>query len=143
MSKKLEAWARADLVAEVLRLREDNEALTRKLEAAKAVPAKVSASNDLFAQMVGNVKSKPPKPRIDASVRDLSRIIVEDYDDNNVAIYDAAGLRETDLALLVRIGDDEVWFPKSTIHDDSEVYAPGHDGTLIVTTRMAEEKGLL
>ncbi len=50
---------------------------------------------------------------------------------------------ETHKAILVVIDDeDEYWIPKSQIDEDSEVYAAGHSGTLIVTTWFAEKEGL-
>jgi hypothetical protein len=51
--------------------------------------------------------------------------------------------RETDKAILVEIKGEEVWIPKSQIHDDSEVYASGHTGKLVITEWLAREKGLV
>lgn len=50
---------------------------------------------------------------------------------------------ETDRAILVDVGDDEQWIPKSQIHDDSEVYESGNAGTLIVSEWIAKQKGWL
>jgi hypothetical protein len=36
---------------------------------------------------------------------------------------------------------DGAWIPLSLIHDDSEVYDEGHEGTLIVAEWFAEKKG--
>jgi hypothetical protein len=45
-------------------------------------------------------------------------------------------------ALLVVIDGDEVWVPKSVIHDDSEVYQGGDTGTLMVKSWWAAKNGL-
>jgi hypothetical protein len=50
---------------------------------------------------------------------------------------------ETSKALLVEFEGEKVWIPRSQIHDDSEVYAEGHTGTLIVSRWIAEQKGLV
>ena len=52
-------------------------------------------------------------------------------------------IKETDAALLCVIDDDEVWIPKSQIHDDSEVCEEGSSGTLVITEWIAREKGLV
>lgn len=52
--------------------------------------------------------------------------------------------RETTRAILVTNSEnelDEFWLPKSTVHDDSEVYSAGDEGKLIVVRWMAEKKG--
>lgn len=50
--------------------------------------------------------------------------------------------KETEKALLVDIDGEEHWLPKSQIHDDSEVYAEGGEGVLVITEWIAEQKGL-
>lgn len=61
---------------------------------------------------------------------------------------DADALRETkpgnkdEGALLVLVENEEVWIPKSQIHADSEVYAEGHSGELVIPTWLADKKGL-
>ncbi len=50
--------------------------------------------------------------------------------------------RATDKALLVVVEGEEVWIPKGQIHDDSEVYDEGHEGTLVIPLWLAEAKGL-
>lgn len=57
-------------------------------------------------------------------------------------IEDVEVLRETDDAILVQFDNQELWVPKSVIHDDSEVYEMGCDGTLIIAEWWAEKKGL-
>ena len=54
-------------------------------------------------------------------------------------------IRERRLCLLVEIDGDEIWIPKSQIHDNSEVYDAGDhsEGTLVITEWIAKEKGLL
>lgn len=51
--------------------------------------------------------------------------------------------RETDKAILVEIKGEELWIPKSQIHDDSEVYASGHTGKLVISEWIAREKSLV
>lgn len=52
----------------------------------------------------------------------------------------------TDKAMLVFVEDlgEEVWVPKSAIHDDSEVYDSryeGEEGDLIVKSWLARDRG--
>jgi hypothetical protein len=59
---------------------------------------------------------------------------------------EAEGVKaETDKALLVRLETgDEVWVPKSVIHDDSEVFdTENAAGTLVVASWWAKNRGLL
>lgn len=47
-------------------------------------------------------------------------------------------------AILVRLDDDrEAWVPKSVISEDSEVWADGTDGELIVPQWWATKEGLV
>jgi hypothetical protein len=39
------------------------------------------------------------------------------------------------------IFDEPEWFPKSQIHDDSEVWREGQEGELVVTEWFAEQRG--
>ena len=55
----------------------------------------------------------------------------------------SVGLKETDQALLCEIEGEERWIPKSQIDDDSEVYAEGHTGLLVVNEWWAEREGLV
>ena len=52
-------------------------------------------------------------------------------------------LRATDKALLVSLdGEEEVWVPKSVIHDDSEVYSEKADeGDIVVLAWWAKNNG--
>jgi hypothetical protein len=55
-------------------------------------------------------------------------------------------IKETPKAILVKfdgadIFDEPEWFPKSQIHDDSEVWREGQEGELIVTEWFAEQRG--
>ena len=63
-------------------------------------------------------------------------------DDDTVDIDNVECIRQTEKALLCRIGKREVWIPQSQVHDDSEVYANGHRGKLTVTAWFAEQEGL-
>lgn len=51
--------------------------------------------------------------------------------------------KATDKAILVReLGTGkQTWIPKSVLHDDSEVYDEGHEGTVVVFNWYAEEEG--
>lgn len=61
-----------------------------------------------------------------------------------VEIPDCFADRETDAAMLVLLAnDEEIWIPKSHVDDASEVYKAGHNGTLVITKWIAEQKGLL
>ena len=57
----------------------------------------------------------------------------------------AVCIGERPKALLMDIDGEEIWIPKSQIHDNSEVYDAGeHDeGTLVITEWIAKQKGLL
>lgn len=46
-----------------------------------------------------------------------------------------------DALLCVTKEHGEVWIPKSMIHEDSETYKAGTDGTLIVKQWLAEQRG--
>lgn len=54
-------------------------------------------------------------------------------------------IRETDKALLVQTEGEELWIPKSQIHDDSEVFdaEDNNEGLLAIPEWLAEEKGIL
>lgn len=65
---------------------------------------------------------------------------------NGAALGAARCLRATDKAILITFDDfpdDEIWIPKSQIHDDSEVFAEGHKGELVVMSWYAEKQGWL
>lgn len=61
------------------------------------------------------------------------------------AIRDSAPGKMNQGALLVLIEGEEVWIPKSQIHDNSEVYnADDHaTGVLVIPIWLAIEKGLV
>lgn len=51
-------------------------------------------------------------------------------------------LRETSKAILVRFeGGQEEWIPQSQVDDDSEVFALGHEGALVVSDWFAGKRG--
>ena len=62
-----------------------------------------------------------------------------------VDFTECSGIAETEKAVLVRCVDwkEDMWIPKSQIHDDSEVYGEGHEGKLVITQWIAERKGLV
>lgn len=49
---------------------------------------------------------------------------------------------ETEMAILCVVDGNEVWIPKSIIHDDSEVFKAGTTGRLIIPEWLAKAKGL-
>lgn len=57
-------------------------------------------------------------------------------------IEDVSVVKETDLALLVKIDDEEHWIPKSQIVDESEIWKMGQTGKLCITDWFAEQAGL-
>lgn len=59
-----------------------------------------------------------------------------------VRIDDVECTKETDKALLCVIDGKPVWLPKSQIDDESEVFAEGDTGTLVISEWIAGEKGL-
>jgi hypothetical protein len=67
-------------------------------------------------------------------------------DEDNEQLWRQDGVEciaETAHAILVRLKDgDEQWFPKSVIHDDSEVSAKHHEGEIVVQGWFAEKEGL-
>lgn len=58
---------------------------------------------------------------------------------------EAECLKSTSKALLVNVDGEEMWIPKSQIHDDSEVFDDDEhsQGTLVISEWIAEQKGLL
>lgn len=54
----------------------------------------------------------------------------------------ALKLSPSKLGLLVKLDGKEKWIPVSCIHDDSEVYQPGHEGQLVLKRWYAEKEGL-
>lgn len=54
---------------------------------------------------------------------------------------DGRCIRESEKAILVRIGDKETWIPKSVVHDDSEVWKKDDDGKIVVKLWWAEKNG--
>ncbi len=51
-------------------------------------------------------------------------------------------LRETDGAFLLKIGDEELWVPKSQISDASDYGEGDEDCTVSVTKWFADKEGL-
>ncbi|KKK69905.1 hypothetical protein LCGC14_2929390, partial [marine sediment metagenome] len=47
-------------------------------------------------------------------------------------IDDVNCVGETDKAIKVLIGLEEIWIPQSWVHDDSEVWGQGDEGTLVL-----------
>ena len=64
-----------------------------------------------------------------------------DDEDETHAMGEGRCTRETEKAILVRIDDKETWVPKSVVHDDSDVWKTGDEGTIIVKRWWAEKNG--
>jgi hypothetical protein len=65
-------------------------------------------------------------------------------EEDTFEIEDCRCTAETDKAILVvgdEVPDGKVWVPKSQVHDDSEVFEDGTEGTLIVKAWFAEQRG--
>lgn len=60
-----------------------------------------------------------------------------------VEFHDVVVIRDSDNAIFVEIEDQEVWIPKSQLHDDSEVYKADTEGTLIISEWIAKQKELV
>lgn len=61
-----------------------------------------------------------------------------------VTLEDCEVKHDSGKALLVYIPDydDDVWIPKSVIEDESECYAAGHEGALVIKDWFAQKEGL-
>jgi hypothetical protein len=51
--------------------------------------------------------------------------------------------RQTPKAILCEVKGRELWIPQSQIHEDSEVYQDGDEGTLVVSEWFAEKENLV
>lgn len=67
----------------------------------------------------------------------------DDGGDAPLSLGEAVCVAETDKAIKVRLADEEeLWVPKSCVHDDSEVYSMKNaEGDLIVKTWWGEKNG--
>jgi len=64
-------------------------------------------------------------------------------DDDPVALRDVVCVGATPLAIRVVFPDGTVtWIPQSQVTDDSEVYAIGHHGRLVITSWFARKEKL-
>jgi hypothetical protein len=52
-------------------------------------------------------------------------------------------IAETDRAILADLGDEELWVPKSQLHDDSEVWKKDQEGELVVSRWFAAKLGMI
>jgi hypothetical protein len=58
-------------------------------------------------------------------------------------IEDVTPIAATDKALLVLVGLDQVWIPKSLIDDESEVYSmKSGAGVLVIPGWLADREGI-
>lgn len=65
----------------------------------------------------------------------------EDPEDSH-AVLNTVCMRETDSALMVRVKEKDIWFPKTHIKKDSEVQGDGDVGTLVISGWIAKQKNL-
>jgi hypothetical protein len=65
-----------------------------------------------------------------------------DPSEDDVRLEDVRCLRATEKAILCEIEGDEVWIPQSQVTEDSEVWKPGQEGTLVITRWIARQKDL-
>ena len=79
------------------------------------------------------------QPFQDTAKRDHYLAVLRDV---QVEFEDVECELETDAALLCWIDGEKHWIPKSQVDDDSEVYAEGHKGQLVVSQWICEQKGL-
>lgn len=65
--------------------------------------------------------------------------------DETVTFENVRCLKETDLAILCVVDGQEVWLPKSHVHDDSEVFDDEENsaGKLVISEWLATTKGLI
>lgn len=63
--------------------------------------------------------------------------------EDRAEFYDVECIAETDKAILVRLGDEEHWVPKSVVLDESEVFEKGGIGALVVEEWFARKNGLV
>lgn len=63
--------------------------------------------------------------------------------DETVEIDDVTVEAETDRALLCVIDERQRWIPKSVVHEDSEVFEQGDQGTLVLFRWFAEKEGFV
>jgi hypothetical protein len=68
----------------------------------------------------------------------------EEYDSKHVESSEFVKcVKETPKAILVNVGGEELWFPKSQLSEDNEVNEEGDEGVLIISLWIAEQKGLV
>lgn len=68
-----------------------------------------------------------------------------DYDDDEkVAWEDCKCVGESEKAIKIAgVKEQPAWFPKSVVHNDSECYKAGTDGTFVLKRWFAEKEGLV
>ena len=68
--------------------------------------------------------------------------------DEGYVIGEGTAVQETDQAILFQAVDDaegnaQEWYPKSQIHEDSDIHHKDEEGTLVISSWLAEQKGLV
>jgi len=66
---------------------------------------------------------------------------VNDLSDDELWSGEVEVLKETEMAILVDHEGEEVWVPKSQVHDDSEAYKKGQEGKIVLPLWLAEKEG--
>jgi hypothetical protein len=68
-----------------------------------------------------------------------------DKDKETVSFENVKCLQATDSAIRVKFADreDPMWIPQSQVADDSEVYGKGHEGRLILTLWICQQRDLV
>ena len=99
----------------------------------------LNAAKETLEELLGvepssnGTRPKPP-PKAKGSTWDT---------DEWVSYEEVTVLYESEKAILCEIDEEEMWIPKSQIHDDSEVYKMGSEGILIISKWIAKKKGLI
>jgi hypothetical protein len=132
MSHKLESWGRGDLVKEVVALRAEREELRVKVS---VLQREVAALKEAAKARALPCQSGAERPSTAGKGG-------EETGGSAVRFPDCQGLAATEMGLKVRFADgSEEWMPSSQVHEDSEVYAAGHEGALVVKRWLAIQRG--
>lgn len=67
----------------------------------------------------------------------------EMVDFEDVEVEDVEIIAETEKAILCVIDGKQHWIPQSQVRDDSEIWKKGDKGTLVISSWIAEQRGLV
>ena len=70
-------------------------------------------------------------------------MVVDEYDEKHVKIGGVSVVKETEKAFLVEAYGEQIWLPKSQMHQDSDDLAEGEIGTIIISKWIARQKELI